>query len=107
MKALVVLCTVPAAAVDAVVEPLLHERLCACVGSLGGLRSRYRWQGAIETADEVQLVIKTAAHLGPALRARLLELHPYDVPEILELAVADGLPAYLDWIRDSVRGESL
>lgn len=103
---LVVLCTVPSTAADALVEALLREALAACVNSLGPVRSRYRWQGRIETAEEVLLVIKTRADLGPALQARIRQLHPYDVPEVLQLAVADGLPAYLDWVRSSVRPAS-
>jgi len=95
---MIVLTTVPDAA-------LVGERLAACVTALGPARSTYRWQGAVESADELPLLVKTTAAGWPALRARLRELHPYDVPEMLALRVADGWPAYLDWVRvESDRG---
>jgi periplasmic divalent cation tolerance protein len=99
----VLLCTVPPAQADAVVEPLLQEQLVACVNLVGPIRSRYRWQGAVEEGEEMLLILKTCRQLLPALQARLLQLHPYQVPELLELPVLGGLPAYLQWVRDSVR----
>lgn len=102
-EVVLLLCTVPAASADAVAEPLLQEQLVACVNFLGPVRSRYRWQGAVEQADELLLIFKTCRHLLPLLQARLLELHPYEVPELLELPVQGGLPGYLQWVEDSVR----
>ena len=58
----------------------------------------YRWQGAVERADEVMLVIKTRAERLPALSARIRSLHPHELPEVLAVAITDGLPAYLQWI---------
>lgn len=83
---------------------LVEERLAACVQVLPGLRSTYRWEGAVETATEVRLEIKTTGSRVAALRERLVELHPYDVPELVVLEAAGGLPAYLDWVRESVAG---
>jgi len=63
----------------------------------GGV-STYRWQGRVEQAAEVQLLAKTPADRRDALMARLAELHPYELPEILAVETAAGLPAYLDWV---------
>jgi periplasmic divalent cation tolerance protein len=92
-----VLSTVPPADADRIAGALVEERFAACV-NLMPVRSVYRWQGAIQRDDELLAIIKTTAERAPALTARLRELHPYDVPEILVVPVADGLPAYLDWV---------
>ncbi len=81
---------------------LVGERLAACVNVLAGVRSTYRWQRAIEEADEYQLLVKTTTGRLGALEARLHELHPYDVPEFLVLSVAGGSEAYLRWVGESV-----
>ena len=86
-----------------VARQLVEQRLAACVNILPGLRSVYRWQGVIEQADEQLLLIKTTRSACPALQARLLELHPYELPELLAVEAADGLPAYLQWVADAVR----
>lgn len=77
---------------------LVEERLAACVNRLPGVVSTYRWQGEIHEDAEVLLVIKTTRERFEALRARLLELHPYELPELVALEMAEGLPAYLDWL---------
>jgi len=99
----VIVLTTLAADVDAAAfaRTLVAERLAACVNILP-IRSLYRWQGRVDEASEQQLVIKTAADRVAALAARLRELHPYEVPEVLVLRVTEGLDAYLRWIRDSV-----
>ena len=97
----IVLTTWPAdRAVDEVAATLVRERLAACVSIQAPMTSHYRWQGAIETAEERQLVIKTTASRLEALEARLHELHPYEVPEFLVLA-ADARGAYGAWVRES------
>lgn len=101
----VVLCTVPQAQARALADTLLSEHLVACVNFLGPLTSRYVWQGAIEEASEVLLLMKTSALRVAALRARLVALHPYDVPEVLELPVEGGHAAYLQWVLDSCAAE--
>lgn len=78
---------------------LVDERLAACVNVAGRVRSIYRWKGAVEEADERLLVIKARADRLEALAARLAELHPYDVPELLTFPVERGLGPYLDWVR--------
>lgn len=77
---------------------LVEERLAACVNRLAGLRSTYRWRGAVLEETEVLLVIKTTRARFDALRGRLLELHPYEVPELVALEIGAGHGAYLDWI---------
>lgn len=98
----VVLCTAPPAVAEALAHRLVDERLCACVNIVPGLRSVFRWQEQVDVADEVLLVCKTTRSSAERLEARLTELHPYDVPEVLVLAVAGGLPAYLEWVRAAV-----
>jgi periplasmic divalent cation tolerance protein len=100
-----VLCTAPAERAGPIGAALLAEGLCACVSELGPLRPRYVWQGKVEEAVEVLLLIKTRSDLVAALRQRIVALHPYQVPEVLEFAAAGGLPAYLEWVAASVRAE--
>jgi periplasmic divalent cation tolerance protein len=100
----VVLTTLPADADGpAFGRTLVEEQLAACVSLLPEMESVYRWQGAVEQARERQLVIKTSLERVDALRTRLRELHPYEVPELLVLAVLDGNEDYLRWIGDSTR----
>ena len=99
MHAVVLHCTCPdAATADRIATSLVDERLAACVQQVAGVRSTYRWQGQVETADEVLLLIKTVDARIPDVFARVLALHPHDVPELLALDVQAGLPAYLDWV---------
>jgi periplasmic divalent cation tolerance protein len=79
---------------------LVEEHLAACV-NLGTARlSLYMWQGELEGADEIPITMKTTGARAPALIKRLLELHPYEVPEVLVLPVLGGSAAYLDWLRE-------
>jgi len=86
------------ASAEAIARALVDERLAACVNQLPGLRSTYRWQGQVEQAEEVLLLIKTTADRLDAMTARLRELHPYELPELIAVEVRTGLPAYLDWV---------
>lgn len=63
-----------------------------------GVASTYRWQGEVHDDAEVLLIIKTTRERFDALRMRLVDLHPYEVPELVAFEIADGLPAYLDWL---------
>ena len=83
---------------------LVEERLAACVSLIPAVESIYRWQGAIETASEVLLILKTTVDLIPALGARLHELHSYQTPEFLVLSVEQGSEPYLAWLTGSVKG---
>lgn len=103
MEVIMVLCNVPDAALaQQIAETLVGEQLAACVNIMAPCRSVYRWQGKLENASEVPLQIKTTATAYPALQARLLQLHPYEVPEIVALPLAAGLPAYLTWVAAEV-----
>ena len=92
------LCTVAEAEAESLVDRLLAERLIACANLVGPVRSRYRWQGAVEEASETLLVCKTRTSLLPALQNRVRELHSYDCPEVLTFHADGGLPAYLAWV---------
>jgi periplasmic divalent cation tolerance protein len=95
-----VLTTVPAGeAGETIARRLIEERLAACVSVHAPMTSVYRWEGVVTADQERQLVIKTIAERLPALRERLGQLHSYTLPELLVLAVQDGSPAYLDWVR--------
>lgn len=95
----IVLCSCPDAEVaGALARRLVEARLAACVSLLPGMRSVYRWQGRVEQADEVLLLAKTTAARLQALQATLVEHHPYELPEVLAVAVGSGLDRYLDWV---------
>ena len=84
---------------------LVEHRLAACVSQLPGIASTYRWQGEICEETEIQLLIKTATDRLAAARDWICAHHPYEVPELLVLPVADGLPAYLHWVLAQTREE--
>ena len=93
-------CTCPnSESARAVAETLVSEHLAACVNILPGISSVYRWEGRIETAGEVLLMIKTSAPRVAAIIDRITELHPYDVPEVICHTIAAGQERYLDWVR--------
>lgn len=87
---------------DGFARTLVAERLAACVSVLPPMQSTYRWAGQIETATERQLLIKTKAAQVAALETRVAELHPYEVPEFIVLAIDAAAPAYLAWLDESV-----
>lgn len=93
-------------AADRLAASLVSERLAACVQVQGPIASTYRWQGAVETATEWYCHAKTTAERFEALRARLAELHPYDVPEIVALPIVRGHPPYLAWLEAETRPEA-
>ncbi|HUY19759.1 MAG TPA: divalent-cation tolerance protein CutA [Candidatus Binataceae bacterium] len=84
-----------------IARALVEERLAACVNIVARVRSIYRWRDAIEEAREYLLVIKTRAALYLRLERRVRELHSYEVPEILSLALDRGHQAYVKWLFDS------
>jgi periplasmic divalent cation tolerance protein len=80
---------------------LVERRLAACVNVVPGVVSHYRWRGALQRDQEWLLVIKTRAERLAALRAAFAELHPYELPELVAFAIADGSEAYLAWLDES------
>jgi periplasmic divalent cation tolerance protein len=83
---------------ERIADALLEGRLAACVQILGPIRSRYRWRGSVKRAEEWLLLIKTAAARYDALERTVLDLHPYEVPELTATPVTAGSAAYLGWI---------
>jgi uncharacterized protein involved in tolerance to divalent cations len=83
---------------------LVTERLAACVNVLPEMESFYRWKGQVETDHERQLIMKTTAGRVAALRARVHDLHDYEVPEFIVIPIVGGSEAYLNWIRESTAG---
>lgn len=84
---------------------LVERRLAACVNILPAVTSVYQWQGKVEQAEEVSLVIKTTQARYLELEATLKKNHVYDVPEIIALPITSGLPAYLQWVITETKKE--
>ena len=98
MVVVLMLTTVPdAAAAQSLADGALAARLAACVSELGAIRSRYHWQGKVESADEIQLLFKTSVARAAELEHLIQTLHPYDVPEILSWQ-ATASAAYGQWV---------
>jgi periplasmic divalent cation tolerance protein len=83
---------------------LVRENLAACGNVIGRIRSIYTWRGKVEDDAEALLILKTRAALFDRLRERVVELHGYDVPEVLALPVEAGHRPYLDWIGENTSG---
>ncbi len=82
---------------------LVEERLAACANLIPAIRSIYRWEGKLQDENEVLVLLKTRSENVERLKARILELHPYEVPEVLAVPVESGYQAYLDWISAQTR----
>jgi periplasmic divalent cation tolerance protein len=101
MPLLVVLCTFPdRETAQRIAHTLVESGLAACVNLLPGAQSIYRWEGKVESADEVLGIMKTTQEAYPKLEARVKELHPYDVPEIVALPLEKAEPAYAKWVTE-------
>ena len=81
---------------------VVEERLAACINILGPVRSIYRWQGSVETADEIAAVLKTSNAEADALITRIAGLHSYDVPCIVTWPIDKVLGTYADWVESNV-----
>lgn len=86
-----------------IVRVLVEERAIACGNILPGVASIYRWKGEVREETEVLALLKVSRNAYGHLQKRLRELHPYEVPEIVAIAVDSGLPEYLDWVRENCR----
>lgn len=85
----------------AIAQALIEQRLAACV-QMTPIESWYRWEGAVQHASELMLTIKTVRSRFDALCRVVTALHEYDVPEIVAVPIIDALPAYADWVRETV-----
>ncbi len=96
---LIVLCTCPDhESASRIANHLVENRLAACVNISAPIKSVYRWQGEIETADEHMLLIKSSASRYEELEQAILTLHPYELPEVMAVPVERGQQNYLGWI---------
>ena len=84
---------------------LVEQGMAACVNVIPRIESIYRWQGKVESSAEWLLLIKTTVEKFSEVRAAISELHSYDLPECIAIAIEDGSPEYLAWIGDSVGPE--
>ncbi len=89
----------------ALARQLVQDQVAACIQVLGPLESHYRWQGRLEQAQEWLLLIKTTEQALPRLQQRLVQLHPYEVPQVIVLPVQSGHGPYLQWVEENTRAE--
>jgi periplasmic divalent cation tolerance protein len=101
-EAVVCLVTAPPADAQALATALVERGLVACANVVAGVRSVYRWQGAVQTDDEALLILKTTGAAVAELERALEQLHPYDTFELVALQIAAGSAPYLDWIAGAV-----
>jgi periplasmic divalent cation tolerance protein len=95
----IILCTCPdLSTAEKIAHQLLTEQLAACINIVPGITSIYKWQGQIETAQEHLLLIKSNKGDYQQIEALIKAQHPYQLPEIIALSIANGLPEYLHWI---------
>jgi periplasmic divalent cation tolerance protein len=98
-NAIVTFCTCPdKTTAEKIARALVESQLAACVNIMPNLTSVYMWKGQIETDDEYLLVIKSSAQAYSTLETTIQRLHPYELPEIIALSIAQGLPEYINWI---------
>jgi periplasmic divalent cation tolerance protein len=88
-------------------QQIIESNAAACVNQLAPCISTYRWQGQIDSASEVPLLIKTTRTAYPRLEALIRAVHPYELPEIIAVPVCVGLPAYLDWVNQETNGNGI
>ena len=88
-----------------IADALVQRRLAACVNVVGPIASVYRWKGKVEHAQEWLLVIKTTAGVADTVGDAIKELHSYELPECVVLAVEGGSEAYLEWVGENVTNE--
>ncbi|MAJ90644.1 MAG: divalent-cation tolerance protein CutA [Legionellales bacterium] len=103
-RPILVLSTFPeSASVKDIAECLVNEKLAACVNIVSGVHSIFNWQNKMDNANEIICIIKTTNNLYSKLEKRIIELHPYELPEIISVSIENGLPSYLDWISENTK----
>ncbi len=106
MSVLLVMTNLPdRATAETLAARVVEERLAACVNILAPCVSVYQWEGAVERADEVPLLIKTTEERYPLLESVIRAAHPYATPEIVAIPIAAGLPEYLAWVAAETQTE--
>lgn len=99
MNPLLVISNLPdAASAEALGADLVAAGLVACANVLAPCRSIYRWEGRLERAEEVPLLLKTTEDRYPEVEAAIRAAHPYELPEVVAVPITTGLPAYLSWV---------
>ena len=91
------------ASAEKLADLLVEKQLAACVNILAPCRSVYRWKGAVQHDEEHPMLIKTTAERYAALEQAMRAGHPYELPEIIAVPLAGGLPAYLEWVAAETR----
>ena len=81
---------------------LVERKLAACVNILSSCTSIYHWKGQLETSQEIPMFIKTSTTAYPALEEAIRDLHPYELPEIVQVPISGGLPAYIQWLMTEI-----
>jgi len=101
MEPLLILTNLPdVASAEKLARALVERRAAACVNVLAACHSIYRWQGSVESAVEIPLLIKTTAVNYPKVEEIVRTQHPYDLPELIAIPIINGLPAYLEWVAE-------
>jgi periplasmic divalent cation tolerance protein len=103
---IVVFCTVPSKEVaSAIADALVPSGRAACVNIISGIESVYTWKGEVCRDAESLLIIKSRRDLFETIRQTIISIHPYEVPEIISLSIAEGHDPYLTWIEETTRKE--
>ncbi len=95
---LIAMVSCPQDEADRLARRIIESKLAACVNCVPNIRSTYRWQGRIEQENESLLLIKTTAAGFDALKAKIVNWHPYELPEVIAVEIIAGHTPYLDWI---------
>jgi periplasmic divalent cation tolerance protein len=102
-EVLVVLVTCPPERAQQIATALVEERVAACVNVVPSLQSIYRWKDEVHSDGEALLIVKTAQDRFEALKQAVLRHHPYELPEVIAVAVDRGHAPYLEWVVESTR----
>ena len=106
MPSQLIFCSVPnQATADKITRLLLEQQLVACVNIFPAVQSVYRWQGKIESADELLLMMKSEQHCYHAIESLIVSQHPYEIPEVIAVSIEQGLPSYLQWIHSCLSSD--